>query len=29
MFSTYLTMTKGDFSDEKDPAYIIFVILII
>jgi hypothetical protein len=28
MFSTYLTMTKGDFSGEKDPAYIIFVILI-
>ena len=29
MFTTYLTMTKGDYDGkEKNPAYIIFVILI-
>jgi hypothetical protein len=28
MFSTYLTMTKGDFGEEKNIPYIIFVILI-
>lgn len=29
MFTTYLTMTKGDYDgDDKNPAYIIFVILI-
>jgi len=29
MFTTYLTMTKGDYDvEDKNPAYIIFVILI-